>query len=55
MVGLVFAIVNTVARAMTIFAPITAELVNNSAWTVTIFAAVGIWAVPGLNLNTKLE
>jgi len=55
MVGLVFAFVNTVCRGFTIFAPLVAELVNNSAWTCSILAVFGILIVPYFNLNTKLE
>jgi hypothetical protein len=53
--GLVFAIVNTVCRSVTIVAPICAELLTNSSWTCTIFAVAGILAVDRLEMNTKLE
>lgn len=55
LIGLVFAIVNTACRAITIFAPLVAELVTNSAWTVTILAVIGMCVVPRFNLHTKLE
>jgi hypothetical protein len=55
MTGLVFACVNTVARGFTIFAPVVAELVKNSAWTCTILAAAGCALVPYLNVNAKRE
>ena len=53
--GLVFAIVNTVCRTFTIFAPIIAELVGNSAWSCTVLAAIGIFTVPFLHMNTKRD
>lgn len=53
--GLVFAIVNTVCRAFTILAPIIAELVGNSAWSCTVLAIMGIFTVPFLHMNTKLD
>ena len=53
--GLVFAIVNTVCRSFTILAPLIAELVNNSAWSCTVFAVLGMLAVPYLHMNTKLD
>lgn len=55
MTGLVFAVVNTAARAFTIFAPLTAELMTNAAWTCTIVAVVAMLMLPYFNLHTKLE
>ena len=55
MIGLVFGIVNTFSRGLTIFAPLVAELVSNSSWTCTVLAIIGIVAVRGFNLGTKLE
>ena len=55
MIGLVFGIVNTFSRGLTIFAPLVAELVSNSSWTCTVLAVIGIVAVRGFNLGTKLE
>jgi len=53
--GLVFGIVNTAARGVSIFAPLVAELVQNSSWSVSLFAVVGIWAVTGFQKGTKIE
>lgn len=55
MIGLVFGIVNTVARGITIFAPLVAELVPNSSWTCTVLAVTGMIAVRGFHAGTKLE
>lgn len=55
MVGLVFGIVNTIASFLTVFAPLIAELVYNSSWTVTILAGLGVWVVSGLQLNVKID
>lgn len=46
--GLVFGIVNTVARGVSIFAPLVAGLVDNSSWSVTLLAIMGIYAVSGI-------
>lgn len=54
-IGLVFAVVNTVCRSFTIFAPLTAELLNNASWTCAVLAVCGMIAVPYISLNTKLE
>ena len=42
--GLVFGVVNTVSRGITIFSPVVAELVNNGSWTCCIMACFGIVA-----------
>jgi len=51
--GLVFGVVNTAARGISIMAPIVAELVNNSSWSVTILAVIGIFAVSELKKEEK--
>jgi hypothetical protein len=55
MIGLVFGIVNTFSRGLTIFAPLVAELISNSSWTCTVLATIGIVAVRGFNTGTKRE
>ncbi len=54
-IGLVFAIVNTVCRTFTIFAPLTAELLNNASWTCAVLAIFGMIAVPYISLNNTIE
>lgn len=44
MQGLVFGVVNTVSRGITIFSPVVAELVDNGSWTCCIMAFIGIFA-----------
>ena len=55
MIGLVFGIVNAFSRGLTIFAPLVAELVQNSSWTCTLLALAGIAAVRNFSPGTKLE
>jgi hypothetical protein len=55
MSGLVFGIVNTVARGVSIFAPLVSELVPNSSWSVTVLALIGMWSVTGLQKGSKNE
>jgi len=40
--GLVFGVVNTVSRGITICSPVVAELVDNGSWTCCIMAVFGI-------------
>ena len=51
--GLVFGIVNTVCRSLTIFAPVIAELVPNPAWTVMVVGVVGVVCVQWFEKGTK--
>lgn len=44
--GKVFSLVNTVAKSLSILAPIAAELLTNAAWTCAVGALAAIMAVP---------
>ena len=55
MTALVFGIVNTVSRGLTIFAPLMTELVKNSGWTVTILAVAGLFSTRFFHEGTKLD
>ena len=55
MTALVFGIVNTVSRGLTIFAPLMTELVKNSGWTITLLALVGLFSTRFFHEGTKLH